>query len=487
MTPVLQWIKSHLVIVLCALVIIGAPTASYLVSGTMNADLRDRIADDTSGVSELDRLKKSNVSLEVPGGQPISLKTVITPTLLEAYREAIGKIGGEADRVHQAGLTKNRELNGVARTKDDIIRGLFPAPRQSEAETLPFEMYDALIARYKALLQDVGASAPPSPIDVASILLRRQGQFVAGQRKDTLGDLDGSELEDLAKQLTQARLNVYRSYILGESSIDAAPMQPVRFYASMGDLGVPGRPSAVLPLLDLFDWQWQYWITQDLLWALADANQSDSVLDGSVKRLIGMRISQLDAEREGGADGGGGGGGGGSFGMGGMGGGSKQPGKRNPGGGNAGSSDGASGSGSVASSTLGAAKIDPTREAKGDYGVSVSGRVTNEVYDVRTIDCELIVATSGLPAVMDAIARRNFMTVLSASVRPANAFEAAKSGFLYGVEPVSTLRLQIESVWLREWTAQTMPLELREALGIQSDPPTTASAISPVDSHGAQG
>ena len=149
MTPVLQWIKSHLVIVLCALVIIGAPTASYLVSGTMNADLRDRIADDTSCVSELDRLKKSNVSLEVPGGQPISLKTVITPTLLEAFREAIGKIGGEADRVHQAGLTKNRELNGVARTKDDIIRGLFPAPRQSEAETLPFEMYDALIARYK--------------------------------------------------------------------------------------------------------------------------------------------------------------------------------------------------------------------------------------------------------------------------------------------------------------------------------------------------
>lgn len=487
MTPVLQWIKSHLVIVLCALVIIGAPVASYLVSATMNADLRDRIVEDTSGVGELDRLKKSNVALEVPGGQPINLTTVITPSLLEAYREAIGKIGGEAQRVHQAGLTKNRELNGVARTKDDIIRGLFPAPRRSEAETLPFEMYDALIARYVALLKDVGAAAPPSPTDVAMILLRRQGQFVAGQRKDTLDDLDESELQDLAKQLTQARLNVYRSYVLGESSIDAAPMQPVRYYASMGGLEVPGRPSAVLSLIDLFDWQWQYWITQDVLWALADANGSDSVLDGPVKRLVGMRIAPLDAEREGGS-GGGGGGGGGSFGMGGMGGGgSGQPGKRSPGGGTSGGGAGASGAGSAASYLPGKAKIDPTREAKVDHTMSISGRVTNDVYDVRTIDCELIVATSGLPAVMDAIARRNFMTVLSASVRPANAFDAAKSGFLYGIEPVSTLRIQIESVWLREWTAHTMPLKLREALGIQSDPPATAAISSPVDSHGAQG
>ena len=80
----------------------------------------------------------------------------------------------------------------------------------------------------------------------------------------------------------------------------------------------------------------------------------------------------------------------------------------------------------LGTSLPGPPRVDPTREAKIDHALSISGRVSNDVYDVRTIDCELIVATSGLPAVMNAIARRNFMTVLSASVRPADAFEAAK-------------------------------------------------------------
>jgi hypothetical protein len=219
---------------------------------------------------------------------------------------------------------------------------------------------------------------------------------------------------------------------------------------------------------------------------LADANGGESVLDGPVKKLVGMQIGQLGAEPESASSGGGSTGG--SFGMGGMGGGGgQQPGKRNHGSSNAGGSSGAGSSGSTGSSLPGPPRVDPTREAKIDHALSISGRVSNDVYDVRTIDCELIVATSGLPAVMNAIARRNFMTVLSASVRPADAFEAAKSGFLYGLEPVSTLRLQIESVWLREWTAETMPLQLREALGIQSDPPKTAAIPSSAAINGAQG
>lgn len=144
------------------------------------------------------------------------------------------------------------------------------------------------------------------------------------------------------------------------------------------------------------------------------------------------------------------------------------------GGGRPGRRGGGSGEGRAAANAApkdpGTPNIDPSREAKIDYNISLSGRVSNDVYDVRIVDCELIVATTGLPAVMDAIAKRNFMTVLDARIRPADSFAAAQEGYIYGIEPVSRVNLKIESIWLREWTAETMPGDLRDLLGIKSTP-----------------
>jgi hypothetical protein len=36
------------------------------------------------------------------------------------------------------------------------------------------------------------------------------------------------------------------------------------------------------------------------------------------------------------------------------------------------------------------------------------------------------------------------------------------------------VNIRLESVWLREWTADAMPSDLREALGIQSEPNNAA-------------
>lgn len=58
------------------------------------------------------------------------------------------------------------------------------------------------------------------------------------------------------------------------------------------------------------------------------------------------------------------------------------------------------------------------------------------------------------------------MTVLDVKLRPADPFEAARQGYIYGTDPVSEVTLLIETVWLREWTAPFMPGDLRAALGI---------------------
>ena len=162
------------------------------------------------------------------------------------------------------------------------------------------------------------------------------------------------------------------------------------------------------------------------------------------------------------------------------GGGGQQPGRRR----NTGNAGGnANQGGGEPAGLLGEPRIDPKREASIDHSISITGRMSNEVYDVRMIDCELIVATTHLPKLMDAIAHRNFMTVLNVRVAPADAFAAAKEGFIYGIEPVSKVNMQIETIWLREWTARMMPGELRNILGIQSDPPKAAGAPHGVDTR----
>jgi hypothetical protein len=120
----------------------------------------------------------------------------------------------------------------------------------------------------------------------------------------------------------------------------------------------------------------------------------------------------------------------------------------------------------------GIAQVDISAAAAIDKTISITGRTSNSVYDVRIVDCTIVVATRGLPAVIDAIAGQNFMTVLDVQLQPANAFAAAAEGYIYGIEPVSTVKLQIETIWLREWTADAMPGDLREALGIKSTPKT---------------
>jgi hypothetical protein len=125
---------------------------------------------------------------------------------------------------------------------------------------------------------------------------------------------------------------------------------------------------------------------------------------------------------------------------------------------------------------LGVPQLDVTQEAARDYKRSFTGRATNPIYDVRTAYVTLIVETARMPELFDALAKRNFMTVLDVTVRPADAFAAARDGFIFGKAPVSEVTMTIESVWLREWTAPFMPPEVRTALGVNSTPPADAAA-----------
>jgi len=61
--------------------------------------------------------------------------------------------------------------------------------------------------------------------------------------------------------------------------------------------------------------------------------------------------------------------------------------------------------------------------------------------------------------------------VLDITLAPVDPFEHVRDGYLYGSGTVCELNMVLETIWLREWTSENMPTELKTTLGIPVEQP----------------
>jgi len=458
MNKVLPWIKSNVTIVVFALLIVAALILGPILSGKWNASVRGEAEERAKKLSLLDSLERTTVNLNVPGKAPVTLTTVVNPYLLREYERLTAELRADATAVRELAVTHNRKGRGA------LIPRIFPEMPPSERDTLPNEMYQTTLRAYRELLVDLRAGMPPAADAVRTSLESREEQYIFNTlRKQARKDLDANELKDLTEELSRARLALY-----GEAA------RNLSFYCPFEVMPLPsGVSAAAATPAQMFEWQWTYWIVDDVLRALAEANaasngEQNSVVSSPVKRVHTFRvIDGLKAAAGGGGSGGGGGGGGGGLLGGGV------PGRRGGAAVDAPVAEGDGGAMADGGQVVGGEPIDPAMESPRDFTRTFTGRVTNGLYDVRYVEVGMVVAAERLPVILNALARRNFITVVDLQVRPADAFAAAADGFIYGSEPVIDVTLTLESVWLREWTAPLMPLSVRQELKIAS--PTVGS------------
>ena len=123
------------------------------------------------------------------------------------------------------------------------------------------------------------------------------------------------------------------------------------------------------------------------------------------------------------------------------------------------------------------APIAPSAEITRDFKISFSGLASCQLYDIRNVKLKMIVSTSELPEVLDSFAKENFMTVTQLKISPVNSFTAARQGFIYGAEPCSEISLVLQTIWLREWTTEFMPLGVKNKIGTRGvEKPPVAEA-----------
>ena len=429
MNVALEWVKSNVFIVIFIVVMLAALIALPLVASGMNAEIAEEVESRAKKLNELARLEQTQVSAPGDAAAGRSQAALVNEQLLDAYRANVRVVQEDADLVLAKAVEHNQKGRGV------LMEQVFPAPPPRLEVVIPNQFYERVLEAYDELFEDIKAGSPPTAEELQGELERHESQFLTHTlAKDADDPLTSDEQRELQQAMTNFRLLGY-----------AQAASNIKLFVSKDALEIPHSNPTTLPsMAELFEWQWKSGIHEDLLQGLADANRSyGSVLDAPVKRVTWTSVGGSVAGASAGSQ-------------------TQDP-RRGAGG------------GARQSSQASGRPANPKAEAPLDFSVSFTGRTSNPLYDVRYVDVDLIVDTSRIPEVLDALAKRNFITVTRMRTRPADPYVAAAEGYYYGSEPVSLVSLRLETIWFRLWTSPFMPSSVKQYLGV---PETEANASS---------
>jgi hypothetical protein len=483
--PALAFLKARwLVVVLVAVSIVVVPVC-WVMAGRMaesvHADFQKKVETATKP------LVSSKVTYEFtpvdPGAQAQRLEKSHAPNeALNAYfKGVLTQQQQSADAAILAALRFNQGLGADAKPdalRAQAVEGFFPNVDANNRASLIDFAARYLEGSFPALLKRFNAGASTDQVRLANDLRSERQRLLRetlGPSRNDAAQLSAEELKSIDDSIRNERVRRYRA---DASKID--------FYADIKALGLPAFSDREVPsVVQTWDWQERYWITEDILAAIALANghttprqpdRAGGVDNAVVKRLVELTIepSRWGFDNRPAQ---GGGGGGNPF--------------TDPGAGGGGRLGGGGGGGGQGGDTPAPAGL--TQGPGGvpiDPSVSLTGRISgpgidNKLFDVRKVKLVAVVATQDLAKFIDAIGRVNFMTVLDVRIDKADFIEDLRSGFYYGDRHVSQVTMTIETIWLRQWTEKLMPREVRVQLGIDQAPSGDGQPADPNAQPGA--
>lgn len=450
MKNVLAWCKAHLLVVICsALVLIIVPTALVLSSMWNKSIHTKRQAEIEAAMSKL----KISAAYALPSLDP----SVPAMTLTDAPNEEITKYFAAQKKkiLDQAAGVVSKAEKFNRRAHKVLLDGLLPGGRGPEAQAKARAFAEILVGgagkppAYQTLFDEINAGEPRDPSQLATMLADAATRMRIAKTGEgaSARALTPDEQTEITKALKETRLGQYQSWAREKS-----------VYAGVGVLGndIPRAvPKAPPSNAEVFAWQADYWLIDDLLKAVDAANTLNGrrmtidAIDPSSSSVV-KRIQQITFERA-----------------------PWQP--------------KASSSGNlepVPADAAAPAAAAADAQLTPDYKQSISGRFggpSNGVYDVRYAYMAVVVSAQRLPQFLDAIARTNFMTVVDVDLKEADVYGDLERGYYYGDEPVVIANIAIEAVYLRSWTTPIMPPEVKKTLGI---PEPVAENAAPAEDAG---
>lgn len=444
MKKVLAWVKGHLLIVICSALMVILLPAGFVVSGILNKSVRTK-----AGAAFSESKRKIDGVAKVTYALPAVFEGEPAVEESRAPNEAVTRFFAERREARQIQVAQvvERAVEANRRGYRPLIDGLLPKA-ESERERLRKlrELARALIGdeqtrgAYQRMLEKINAGSPVDSGELASTLSEwatdEQQRRAANAGEDKISE---SQQEALTEELTQRRLAAL-----------AQRASEISVYADASAILGPAEPGAsqipeVIPEAaseaDTFVWQWDAWVIESVLDAVAAANTDaigspTGVPESVVKRVerVSVEAPVLSAPTDGSEFGGG------------------QPAR-----------GGVAGGGAGGPGDVGGLPWSPTHTKRAS--------VPDDDAEVRMVRLTAVVAPERLPRFIDALARTNFMTVTGVRLSPVDPGAELAAGYFFGAEHVARAEILIETVWLRAWLKEFMPAPVRAGLGIPEDAP----------------
>ena len=383
-------------------------------------------------VRQIDGFRSTSVQVPPPSPDqpPVRYNIAVNEAAIRELTTAYEKMDTEYNEIFKVAVQVNRLDHYPMEDK------LFPTPsdpgRPFAAKERYIESFDEMLGppSFNTLLPRLNAGGPLSMTAVTQALAEVEQAFLSQYFQEmSVADLGETERKALAdrklerlKDLIRRHAEARTIYVAGEPrTLDPwGPSYPF-------DVGNWARPGPPPTMEQLWEGQMELWFQQDIVKAIAQTNRVESsdsnVLNAVIKRLIkidvqpryvGIDHTGLLVQRGG----------------------------------------------------SGAPQAAPDQKIPDNFAISHTGRASNTIYDVRHAEVRFHADFQRLNEFLDELSKVNFMTVLKLDVQQVDEYEMLQAGFVYGSDDVVSVTMLIESVWLRAWTAQYMPPEVRTRLGV---------------------
>ena len=449
MQQVMDIVKKNLISIICAAVVLIAIAATFWPISGMFSDLQGRAQGRAGTYQQIKDLATKERKLPVVSlkGDAIGekLDAFPTPAVIERGEKVKADIANEA----KAMFTEAVKINQG--DKKPLVPDAFPQPPPGQRGT------QAMINFQRAYAQEMDYANPDPNVRNKSMPARELKQMGVAPSAEAIK----AEQDRRAKIIRVNELQVdERGRPRNEAQVnkkiaEVSAMVPLEMQRAVADNCTvyldPGALTVIERILpparpprpeDAFSAQMNYWLQQDVLRGIADANAgARDVTQSAVKRIMKVALptqQQIFTTAR-----------------------TAAPAQPNP-------DDPSGGQPPV--------PTDPTQPIPPNYAISPTGRYSNALYDVIQFKLTVVVDAARVPQVLQALSRNRFITVYNTNVTAVDAGEHLAAGYIYGPQPVVQLDLDCEALFLREWTKQYMPMLVRRFLGVVDETQQTPPA-----------
>ena len=423
-------VKKNWLSIACGVVALLALAALPFYVGAQQKDLQKKLdARQKTHVEITGVLKKPRhlpvVSID-PNATAPELGPFPSPTVIKAGQEAITKVQKQSEELEKLATDMNRHKV--------LLEGSLPVPQDifSFQQAYSKEMHSGIPER-------LNSATPPTDAEIKEKMAAEEKRLTdLAPKNQATGQVFNPDLlaSDIAKM---------RETLPDNMRIQAATQHKIYLDANAlsldPEINQANGVNQIVSPERVWLAQLGLWVQQDVVDAVGDLNKdSKAVADAIVKQLIKIEVPsdhQIYA----------------------------MPGTTGPA-----TPAPPSAVGQPAASPVKANTVTDLIDR--DYSSSPTGRVCNGVFDVVHFTVCMNVQASDVNKVIRGLEKNRLLTVYQSDVEGVNSAALQQEGYFFGPNPVVTLTVKCEELFLRSWTRPLMPPPIKQLLNVQEPQPT---------------